>query len=117
MVSYGCAILLRDWLDANTLTVGHAPLVFWMAQQGASAGMLCVISFTIGYIIYFQFLGGTKDQLLLGITPEGIGFVGMLINCAVSFNVSAFTPSPLQEAQVMVDQIHILKGAGEASNL
>jgi len=34
-VSYGCGILLRDWLDANFPNVGTAPFGFWMAQQGA----------------------------------------------------------------------------------
>jgi cation/acetate symporter len=87
-----------------------------MNREGAIAGMLCGISFTIGYIIYFQFLGGTKEQYLLGITPEGIGFVGMLINFAVSFAVSAFTPPPPQAVQDMVESIHIPKGAGEASD-
>lgn len=35
VVSFGCAILLRDWLDANLPAVGHAPFGFWMAQQGS----------------------------------------------------------------------------------
>ena len=34
-VSFGCGILLRDWLDANLPGVGHAPFGFWMAQQGS----------------------------------------------------------------------------------
>ena len=87
-----------------------------MNKEGAISGMLCGITFTIGYIIYFQFLGGTKEQYFLDITPEGIGFVGMLINFAVAFVVSAFTPPPPQEVQDMVDDIHIPKGAGKSSN-
>ncbi|MDP4694268.1 MAG: cation acetate symporter, partial [Opitutales bacterium] len=81
-----------------------------MNREGAIAGMLCGILFTFGYITYFQFLDGTPDQYLLGITPEGIGFVGMLINFAVAFSVSAFTPAPPQEIQEMVESIHIPKG-------
>ena len=38
-----------------------------MNREGAIAGMLSGLVFTIGYIIYFQFLGGTKDQYFLGI--------------------------------------------------
>jgi cation/acetate symporter len=64
----------------------------------------------------FQFLDGTPDQYLLGITPEGIGFVGMLINFAVAFLVSAFTPAPPQVVQEMVENIHIPSGSGEASH-
>jgi len=87
-----------------------------MHREGAIAGMLCGIIFTISYIIYFQFLGGTKEQYLLGITPEGIGFVGMLINFAVALLVSKFTPDAPQEVQDMVENIHIPSGAGEASH-
>ncbi len=87
-----------------------------MNREGAVAGMLAGISFTAGYIVYFQFLGGTKEQLLFGITPEGIGFVGMLINFAVAFSVSAFTSAPPQDVQDMVESIHIPKGSGEASD-
>ena len=48
--------------------------------------------------------------------PEGIGFVGMLINFAVSFAVSKFTPPPPQDVQDMVENIHIPTDAGEASH-
>lgn len=85
-----------------------------MNREGAIVGMLCGISFTIGYIVYFQFLGGHADQYFLGITPEGIGFVGMLINFGVSFLVSSFTPAPPQEVQDMVERIHIPSGSGDA---
>jgi len=87
-----------------------------MNREGAIAGMLSGITFTIGYIIYFQFLGGTREHYFLGITPEGIGFIGMLINFAVAFAVSAFTPDPPQEVQDMVENIHIPSGAGKASH-
>jgi len=87
-----------------------------MNKEGAIAGMLCGIIFTIGYIIYFQFLGGKKEDYLFGITPEGIGFIGMLINFAVAFAVCKFTPPPPQEVQDMVERIHIPSGAGEATH-
>jgi len=85
-----------------------------MNREGAIAGMLSGITFTIGYIVYFQFLGGKKEDYFLGITPEGIGFIGMLINFIVAFAVSKFTPDPPQDVQDMVERIHIPSGAGEA---
>ena len=84
--------------------------------------MICGIGFTLGYIIYFQFLGGDKADYLLatdetqGISPAGIGCVGMLINFAVSFAVNAFSPAPPLEVQQMVEDIHIPSGSGEAAS-
>lgn len=85
-------------------------------KPGAIAGMLSGITFTISYIIYFQFLGGTPDQLLFGITPEGIGFLGMIINFVVTIAVSSVTAAPPKEVQDMVESIHVPKGSAEASH-
>ncbi|MEO0510686.1 MAG: sodium:solute symporter family protein [Verrucomicrobiota bacterium] len=87
-----------------------------MNRAGAIAGMLSGILFTFTYITYFQFLGGTPDQYLMGITPEGIGFVGMLINFAVAFAVSSFTEKPPAHVVEMIESIHIPTGAGQAKN-
>jgi cation/acetate symporter len=83
-------------------------------KQGAIAGMISGISFTLGYIIYFQFLTESKNYWF-GISPEGIGFLGMFINFIVAFVVSSITPPPPKEVQQMIDEIRIPKGAGEAS--
>ncbi|MDP4624640.1 MAG: cation acetate symporter [Akkermansiaceae bacterium] len=90
-------------------------------KQGGIAGMICGITFTLLYIVYFQFnipfIGkGTPDQHLLGISPEGIGFVGMLINFSVAFIVSYLTPAPPQEVQDMVERIRLPNDAGEATH-
>ena len=76
-----------------------------MNKEGAIAGMTSGILFTFGYIVYFQFMGGTKDQYLFGISPEGIGFVGMLINFAVAFTVMSFTKAPPQEVAELIDNV------------
>lgn len=47
-VSFGCGILLRDWLDANFPKVGHAPFGFWMAQQGS---IICFVLILIAYSV------------------------------------------------------------------
>lgn len=78
--------------------------------------MIVGIFFTLFYIIYFQFMGGTSDQYLFGISPEGIGFVGMLLNFIIAFAVSAVTPAPPAEVQKMVARIHNPKGSGEATH-
>lgn len=42
-ISFGCSILLRDWLDANFPSVGSAPFGFWMAQQGSIIGFVLLL--------------------------------------------------------------------------
>ena len=84
-----------------------------MNREGAIAGMICGIVFTFSYIVYFQFLSESKDYWF-GISPEGIGFLGMLINFAVAFTVRSFTQAPPREVQEMVEDIRIPKGAGDA---
>jgi len=76
-----------------------------MNKEGAIAGMAVGIVFTLGYILYFQFMGGTKDQYLFDISPEGIGFVGMLLNFAVAAVVSAMTPAPPKEVTDLIDNV------------
>ncbi len=78
-------------------------------KQGAIAGMLSGIGFTAGYIIYFRFIetGAGADQWLFGISPEGIGSIGMLLNFAVTIAVSRFTPPPPEEVQRLVEDIRL----------
>lgn len=78
-----------------------------MNREGAIAGMVSGIAFTIGYIVFFQFLGGKTENYLWGISPEGIGCIGMLINFAVASIVCALTPAPPLEIQEMVDAIRV----------
>jgi cation/acetate symporter len=84
-------------------------------KEGAIAGMICGIGFTMSYIIYFQFLTDSKDYWF-GISPEGIGFVGMFINFIIAFAVSSRTAPPPSDVQEMVENIRIPKGAGKATS-
>ena len=88
-------------------------------REGAVSGMISGLVFTAGYIIYFKFISpemNTADHWLFGISPEGIGTVGMLLNFVVSIVVGKFTPPPPQEIQDLVENIRVPKGAGEASS-
>ena len=42
-ISFGCAILWREWLDLNAPSVGYAPFGFWMAQQGSIIGFVAIL--------------------------------------------------------------------------
>ena len=66
--------------------------------------------FTMAYIIYFQFMGGTKAQYLWGISPEGIGFLGMIINFVVAFTVVKFTKAPPKEVIELIDNVRFPGG-------
>lgn len=87
-----------------------------MNMEGAVAGMITGLVFTIAYIVYFKFLGGTPDQYWFGISPEGIGTLGMIINLIVSLSVSQITSEPPAEVQEIVENIRIPRGAGQATH-
>ncbi len=91
-----------------------------MNGPGAVSGMVVGLLFTLIYIIYFKFILDPADNIpanwFLGISPEGIGTVGMVINFVVSFVVSSLTPAPPQSVQDMVEDIRIPSGAGEAQD-
>ena len=78
-----------------------------MNMQGAVSGMVTGILFTAGYIIYFTMIRPDLNQAenwLFGISPEGIGTLGMLLNLSVSLVVSRLTPAPPDEIQDMVEK-------------
>ena len=86
-------------------------------KQGAIAGMLLGLIFTFVYILYFKFISpelNSTENWLLGISPEGIGFIGMLLNIIAAFGVSHFTAPPPVEVQDLVDDIRIPSGAAVA---
>jgi len=88
-----------------------------MNRQGAVAGMLAGIGFTAAYIIYFKFINpaaNTPENWWFGISPEGIGTLGMLVNFAVALTVSRVTAETPLEVQQLVDNIRYPKGAGAA---
>ncbi|MHC4952835.1 MAG: sodium:solute symporter family protein [Planctomycetota bacterium] len=91
-----------------------------MNREGAIAGMISGLVFTASYIIYFKFITddpNPEQSWWLGISPEGIGTVGMLINFAVATVVSRLTPEPPEHIQAMIEDIRIPKGAGEAHEI
>ncbi|SDZ95822.1 sodium:solute symporter family protein [Microbulbifer marinus] len=89
-----------------------------MNKEGAIAGMVSGITFTAAYIIYFKFVNpaaNTPENWWFGISPEGIGTLGMLLNFAVATAVARFTSDAPKDVQEMVANIRFPKGAGEAS--
>ncbi|MEL7472247.1 MAG: sodium:solute symporter family protein [Planctomycetota bacterium] len=89
--------------------------IFWkrMNRVGAIAGMLSGIGVTGAYIAYFKFMGGARDDWFLGISPEGFGSIGMLVNFVVGVTLSKLTAPPSTEIQALVDRIRVPQDAGE----
>jgi cation/acetate symporter len=81
-----------------------------MNKEGAISGMIVGITFTAAYIIYFKFVSpdlNTSKHWLWGISPEGIGTLGMALNFIVSIAVAALTPPPPSDVQALVDDIRV----------
>ena len=132
-ISAGVAILLAGYLGYNppgfvaqvvALAFGLAAASLFPAillgifsmrvnREGAIAGMLTGLLFTMGYIVYFKgiFMEPLAENVtanwLFGISPEGIGAVGMILNFAVSLTVSAVTKKPPEGVRVMVQSIRV----------
>jgi len=86
-----------------------------MNKEGAIAGMLSGLVFTVSYIVYFKFAApelNTADHWWFGISPEGIGTIGMMVNFGVAMIVDRFTPAPPESVQHLVDTIRVPAGAG-----
>ena len=96
--------------------------IFWkrMNNIGAISGMIVGITFTAGYIIFFKFISpelNTPAHWLFGISPEGIGTLGMVLNFLVSVPVSLLTAPPPAEVQELVDNIRSPQDAGPPHEL
>ena len=89
-----------------------------MNREGAVAGMVVGITFTAAYIVYFKFVNpaaNVPENWWLGISPEGIGAIGMLINLFVSIAISAVTAPPPAEVGEMIERIRVPRDAAATS--
>ena len=75
---------------------------------GAVSGMGSGLIFTLSYIVFFKFISpelNSPDHWFLGISPEGIGVVGMLINFFFAIIISLTTKPPPDEIRNLVNKI------------
>ncbi|MAE61652.1 MAG: cation acetate symporter [Planctomycetaceae bacterium] len=87
-------------------------------REGAVLGMIVGLAFTAVYI-----LGNTAHKILpgveepwfghwcFGISPLGIGAVGMALNLIVTLVVSRLTPAPPQKVRRLVESVRVPAGA------
>jgi cation/acetate symporter len=89
-------------------------------REGAILGMVSGIGLTASYIVWFTLVHPELNDAAhwwMGISPQGIGTVGMALNFAVTWAVSRFTPEPPGHVQVLVDLIRVPRGAGMAHEI
>jgi len=79
--------------------------------------MLLGIGVTSAYILWFRFVDPSAGaaQWFFGISPEGTGTVGMLLNFAVTMTVSRMTPPPPDEVLSLVEEIRLPSGSRDAA--
>jgi cation/acetate symporter len=139
-IAAGAAVIVAGWFGINppgfvaevvALAFGLAAASFFPAiilgifskrvnVHGAVTGMLIGIGFTAAYIVWFKLIHpelNTAANWWLGISPEGIGTIGMLLNVAVAVTVSRFTPPPPEYISELVEAIRVPRGAGPAHEL
>jgi cation/acetate symporter len=77
-------------------------------KEGAIAGMLSGLVITSAYIINYKFINvhlNSADNWFLGISPEGFGFIGMIVNFFVALSICYFFKKPPKSVDQMVDNI------------
>ncbi|WP_411746272.1 sodium:solute symporter family protein [Reinekea sp.] len=114
VVAFAFGLAASSFFPAIILGIFHKR----MNKEGALSGMVVGIVFTATYIIYFKFVNpaaNSADNWLFGISPEGIGTLGMILNFIVAFVVHKVTGDAPEDVQDVVESIRYPKGAGEAS--
>ncbi|EGN74692.1 Putative sodium/solute symporter [Idiomarina sp. A28L] len=115
VVAFAFGLAAASFFPAIIMGIFHKR----MNSAGAIAGMVVGIVFTLSYIIYFRFVNpaaDTPENWLFGISPEGIGTVGMVLNFVVALVVLKFTKDAPEEIQEMVESIRYPKGSGAATS-
>ena len=79
-----------------------------VSKEGAIAGMLSGLIFTLGYILWFKFILPELNSAsfwLMGISPEGIGILGAGINFLVAILISKISKKPPTEISQLVESL------------
>ena len=106
VVAFAFGLAAASFFPAIVLGIFYAR----MNRHGAISGMVVGFVFTAAYIIYFKFISpelSNAQNWWFGISPEGIGTLGTLLNAAVALTVCRFTPPPPQEVQDIVQNIRL----------
>lgn len=106
VVAFAFGLAAASFFPAIVLGIFHKK----MNKEGAIAGMITGFGFTAAYIIYFRFINPSADNAeswLFGISPEGIGTLGTLLNLVVALTVARFAKEPPDNVQAIVEEIRL----------
>lgn len=106
VVAFAFGLAAASFFPAIVLGIFHKK----MNKEGAITGMVVGFGFTAAYIIYFRFLNPSADNpenWLFGISPEGIGTMGTILNLVSAYAVSLFTKEAPEEVQEIVENIRL----------
>ena len=90
-----------------------------MNKEGAISGMLVGLIFCFSYIVFFKFIAPELNSAAhwwFGISPEGIGTLGAVLNFSVAFGVSRLTPDVPDDVQRLINNIRIPKGVSDPTS-
>ena len=90
-----------------------------MNKEGAISGMLVGLIFCFSYIVFFKFIAPELNSAAhwwFGISPEGIGTFGAVLNFSVAFGVSRLTPDVPDDVQQLINNIRIPKGVSDPTS-
>ena len=90
-----------------------------MNKEGAISGMLVGLIFCFSYIVFFKFIAPELNSAAhwwFGISPEGIGTLGAVLNFSVAFGVSRLTPDVPDDVQQLINNIRIPKGVSDPTS-
>lgn len=95
-------------------------------REGAVTGMIVGLLFTMIYIVmctadkvlplFFEAPLLTQDQWLFGISPQGIGTLGMLLNFAVTLTISYLTKPPPKDVIELIESVRVPIDADHATD-
>jgi cation/acetate symporter len=93
-------------------------------RAGAVSGMIVGLVFTLAYIVIctadkvlpFMFSAPIlpQERWLLGISPQGIGTVGMVLNFFVTLVISSVTAPPPQDVLDLIEGVRVPCGVAAA---
>ena len=103
-------VALAFGLAASTIFPALLMGIFFknINKEGAILGMILGLITTLSYIIYFKFIFpnlNNSDYWFLGISPEGFGVIGMIVNFLTAALCIKFFPNPPKKVGLILATI------------